>query len=245
MVCDSWQLGGSVILQHNCPGRHEECKLLLQVKGLTRHFSKKALLHNVSLEIKGGDRIAIIGPTGSGKSLLLRSLARLDPIDTGEILWEGNSVSSQDIPIFRSRVIYLHQRACLGEGSVEDSLREPYLFTAHRNKSFDRERIVDLLHWLGRDQLFLSKQNGDLSGGEAQLTALLRAIQLNPRILLLDEPTSALDSHSTRLVEDLVAKWIGELSSERAIAWVTHDEEQALRISTTAIKLVAGRIHEE
>lgn len=214
----------------------------LEAKGLRRLAGERVLLDEVSLSIQGGDRIAIVGPTGSGKTLLLRSLAKLDPLDAGDVHWHGTQVRADDIPTFRSQVIYLHQRPALVEGSVEDNLRQPLTLRVHRDKQFNRERVTKLLSTLNRDDSFLLQQQRDLSGGESQLTALLRAIQLDPVILLLDEPTAALDAASTSMVETLVAGWLDEMPMARAIVWVTHDHAQSQRVSTSVVRIHDGKL---
>lgn len=224
--------------------RHYDLSAKLEAKGLHRLAGERVLLDNISLSVQGGARIAIVGPTGSGKSLLLRSLAMLDPIDAGEVHWRGQTVHGSDIPIFRSQVIYLHQRPALVEGTVEENLRQPYLLRVHRDKHFDRERVARLLSSLGRSNSFLSQRQRDLSGGESQLTALLRAVQLDPAILLLDEPTAALDPDSTAMVESLVIEWLNEMPSYRATVWVTHDHEQSRRISNAMLHIHGGKLSE-
>ncbi len=216
--------------------------VLLQACGVTRRAGEVLLLDDVSVELRGGDRIAVVGPSGSGKTLLLRCLAMLDPFEAGEIRWQGKTVQAGEIPRFRSQVIYLHQRPALVEGTVEDNLRQPFSLRVHHDKPFSRARIVNLLESLGRNESFLSKQQRDLSGGEAQLTALLRAMQLDPNILLMDEPTAAIDAAATEMVETLVANWIQEQPSQRANVWVTHDQRQARRVATSEMHIREGRL---
>ena len=126
------------------------------------------------MTVDGGTRCAVAGPSGAGKTLLLRALAGLDPLDAGQVCWRGHAVRRDAFPGFRSAVIYLHQRPALLEENVEAALRRPFALRVHRHRQFDRETIVDLLARLGRDESFLDKAVGDLSGGESQLTALLR-----------------------------------------------------------------------
>jgi len=214
----------------------------LEAIGIGRRVGTKWLLRDVTFSVQAGDRTALVGATGSGKSLLLRSLAMLDPLDAGEITWCGDRVSGPQIPEFRSRVIYLHQRPGLIEGTVEDNLRQPFSLQIHQTRQFQREEAVSLLERIGQDQSFLDKEQRDLSGGESQLTALLRAIQLSPNILLLDEPTAALDSNSTERVESLVDSWLNEESSRRAVVWVTHDRQQAERVSKAIREIRDGEL---
>jgi putative ABC transport system ATP-binding protein len=217
-------------------------KAMLEALGLCRSAGERVLLDDVSLSIRGGDRIAIVGPTGSGKTLLLRSLGMLDPLDAGEVHWQGTSVRGNNVPKFRSEVIYLHQRPSLVEGTVEDNLRQPFALRVHQHKQFNRERLVELLSSLSRDASFLSRQQRDLSGGELQLTSLLRAIQLDPIFLLLDEPTAALDADSASMVETLVTRWLDEIPMSRATVWVTHDNDQSQRVSTSVLKIHKGKL---
>lgn len=199
------------------------------------------LLRDLSLELSVGDRVAVVGPSGAGKTLLLRALALLDPVEEGEILWQGDPVADDAVPSFRRRVIYLHQRPALVEGTVEANLRRPFSF-ASADRNYDPEGVRSLLASLGRDETFLGKQTTELSGGEGQIVAFLRALQLGPRVLLLDEPTAALDRDAVAALERLVQGWCEEDSRGRAFIWVSHDAEQASRMTQRALRLAAGRL---
>jgi putative ABC transport system ATP-binding protein len=200
----------------------------------------RSLLENVCIDVCNGERITIVGPTGSGKTLLLRALAMLDPVDAGDVLWHGRRVQGSEVPTFRSRVVYLHQRPVLVEGTVQDNLRQPFLLRIHRNKQFQQDILMSQLAALGREESFLAKDARDLSGGEAQITAFLRATLLEPEVLLLDEPTSALDRAATEMVEKLIATWIREKPHGRAFVCVTHNHEQAERIASRVFTMNQG-----
>jgi putative ABC transport system ATP-binding protein len=217
---------------------------LLDARGIGRHRVEDGgwLLREVDVAVRPGDRVAVLGPSGAGKTLLLRALAMLDPLDEGTVLWNGHAVRGEAVPSFRGAVVYVHQRPALFEGSVEANLRHPFAFKAHRKRRFDRARIIGLLEGLGRDATFLEKSHGDLSGGEAQVVALLRAIQLDPEVLLLDEPTASLDREAARAVEGLVGRWLAEAVGARAYVWVTHDPEQAQRVAHRSLLMHAGHL---
>jgi putative ABC transport system ATP-binding protein len=200
------------------------------------------LLDGVTLAIEPGSRTSISGPSGSGKTLLLRALAMLDPLDRGEIRFEGRPIVREAIPEYRCTVVYLHQRPALLARRVEGALKRPFELNVHRDRLFPRARIVQLLDQLGRAESFLDKPVAELSGGESQLVALLRAVQLDPKVLLLDEPTAALDPEATAAVETLVNGWLAEAPDVRSIVWVTHNAEQAARMGGHMMRIECGRI---
>lgn len=200
------------------------------------------LLRGISLSLSAGDRLGLVGPSGAGKTVLLRALARLDPVDEGQIRWRGEAVHGQRVPAFRAQVIYLHQRPAFVEGSVDFNLRLPFMLKQHRGKQFGRARVAAWLNSLDRDEGFLAKNIQDLSGGESHLAGLLRALQLEPHVLLLDEPTAALDRHTTALVEQLVADWLADRPHERAYVWVSHDSQQAERMAATMMQIRGGQV---
>jgi putative ABC transport system ATP-binding protein len=200
------------------------------------------LLNEISLSIRGGDRLALTGPSGAGKTLLLRALAMLDPIDAGTILWRGASLESAMVPVYRSQVMYLHQRPTLMPGTVADNLQQPFMLRVYRDRQFDRETMIRALATTGREADFLNKSHRDLSGGERQLVAVLRAIQLDPIVLLLDEPTAALDPETRLAVERLVGQWFEKSPQARSTVWVTHDAEQTMRVADRVSAMRGGRL---
>jgi putative ABC transport system ATP-binding protein len=222
-------------------------RVLLEAGNLTRTHpnGEGRLLDSVSLKISAGDRLAMVGPSGAGKTLLLRALAVLDRVDCGDVIWQGRVVRRDRIPSFRTQAMYLHQRPALLEDTVEAALQRPFALRARCRQRYDRQRAIDLLARLGRDHSFLEKHVGDLSGGEIQITALVRALQLDPSVLLLDEPTAALDPQATSAVESLLVRWIAEAPTARAFLWVSHHADQARRVAERLIVMDAGRIREE
>lgn len=217
---------------------------LLVARDLARRHPETSgwLFHQIGIEIKPGDRLALVGPTGSGKSLILRALALLDPIDRGEISWCGSPVVDGEVPAFRSQVLYLQQRSPVIEGTVEDNLKIPFSLQIRSDIAFPRQRAEELLDGLGRGSDFLTSHTANLSGGERQIVALMRALLVTPTLLLLDEPSAALDPQTSAALEQLVDSWHAEAPAARAFVWVSHDPEQAQRVAQRIIRLRQGRI---
>jgi putative ABC transport system ATP-binding protein len=217
---------------------------LLAAKGLGRSHPRSAewLFRGVTLQVSRGDRLALVGPTGSGKSLVLRALALLDPVDEGEVSWNGQPVADTHVPEFRSQVIYLQQRSPVVEGTVAGNLRIPYTLRVRQDLAFPDDQAVELLAALGKGKDFLDSQTATLSGGERQIVALLRALLATPTVLLLDEPSAALDPSATSALESLVEAWHDVAPTERAYIWVSHDPTQAQRVGKRVLRLEAGRL---
>jgi putative ABC transport system ATP-binding protein len=119
------------------------------------------LLRGVNLRVFGGERVALTGQSGSGKTLLLRALARLDPIDEGQVLWCGEPVRGGHAPAFRRQMIYLHQRATLIEDRVEDDLQAPFRLRANRQLRYCPSKIRQWLEMLDRGPICCSAEPGN------------------------------------------------------------------------------------
>lgn len=211
---------------------------LLEATRLGARVEGRWLWRGLALRLAAGQQLALKGPSGAGKTVLLRILAGLEPPAEGQVCLAGEPQERWAMPAYRARVTYLHQRPALFAGSVEDNLRRVYALRQHREARYDPERVRALLAALGRGEAFLEQDAERLSGGEAQLVALVRALQLEPQVLLLDEATASLDPTTTRRAEAVVADWLaGE--GARAAIWTSHDPAQLERLADAELSLGA------
>lgn len=202
---------------------------VLCVERLSKRIGERLLWRNISFDLQPGQRLGMAGATGSGKSLLFRTLVLLDPLQEGSIKLLGRTPQAWTLPTYRSHVTYVPQRPVAFPGSVEANFRWPWRLRGHNEANYSHSRVVQWLSLLGKDSSFLSRNAQRLSGGEVQLMAVLRSLQLNPIILLLDEPTASLDGSTAERLEDLLKGWQSE--GDRALVVSSHDPAQLERFT--------------
>jgi len=223
---------------------------LIEIRQITRTdlISNRIILHPTTLRINDGDRIGLVGPSGSGKSTLLRSLALLDPIESGNHLFLGEEVPSESIPKFRRFATYLPQHAITFEGTVRDNLTLPFSFGV-TTESYSEDGALMYLRKFGRDSTFLDLIATSLSGGEQQLMAFIRCLLINPNIILFDEPTASLDSETESQFENVLEDWFRNEDERqmkpRAFIWSSHDASQLDRLANRILTMNEGKIKEE
>ena len=191
---------------------------MLQVRDLQPRGLKP-----VGFDLADGETLSVTGPSGSGKSLLLRAIADLDP-NAGEVWLDGVERRSIPAPRWRRQVCYLSSEPGWWAERVGEHVA-------------DWDAIADDLAGLGLPPESRDWTVAVLSTGERQRLALLRALAVRPRVLLLDEPTGALDTEATRAVEELIAR---RREEGVAAVWVTHDAAQAGRVA--ARRLTVGQV---
>ncbi|RKN82261.1 ATP-binding cassette domain-containing protein [Paenibacillus ginsengarvi] len=180
------------------------------------------LFREITAQVEPGQRIAILGTSGQGKSTLLRILARLDTQSEGAIRLAGREARDWKPAEWRRRIGYVAQQPVMLPGTVEMNLKAA---SDLHGKPFNRDLAERCMDAAGLGGLDWRKLAGELSGGEKQRTALVRSMLLEPEAMLLDEVTSALDPASKRAVERLLGEWSEQRGT--ALLWVTHDLEQA------------------
>jgi len=203
----------------------------LETRGLTvsylRDKGRPALaIDDVSLTLDAGEVLAILGPSGSGKSTLLRSIAGLEVLDAGRVLWEGEDITSLPVHkrgfalMFQDGQLFTHRSVASNVAYALQIARMPQLE--------QRERVAELLELVGLAG-FGDRRVTELSGGEQQRVALARALAAKPRLLMLDEPLSSLDRElRERLGRDLRRILV---ETGTTAMFVTHDQGEAVLVA--------------
>ncbi len=199
---------------------------------LTITFDGAPLLDHLSLHVDEGEIVALLGPSGIGKSTLLRVVAGILPPDGGRVLLDGVDLAS--VPTHRRGIGFVFQDEQLFPqrdvaGNVAFGLEMSGVPRAER-----RARVAELLDLVGLGDL-AHRRVGELSGGEAKRVALVRSLAPRPRLLLLDEPLTGLD----RELHDRLVVESAELLRRAGTTalWVTHDEDEAALVSNRVVRL--------
>jgi sulfate transport system ATP-binding protein len=212
---------------------------VIEVDGVSKRYGDAHALLDVSLAVPDGSLTALLGPSGGGKTTLLRVIAGLEPPDTGVVRFDGRDVTG--VPVRRRGIGFVFQHyAPFKHMSVAENVAFG-LSVRGRPKVEIRARVQELLELVGLAHL-AARRPHQLSGGQRQRMALARALAVEPEVLLLDEPFGALDA---RVREELRA-WLRRLHDEVHVTtlFVTHDQAEAMEIAEQIVVVNEGRVEQ-
>ena len=220
--------------------------VLIQVTDLKKHYNKGEIkaLDGVSLEIDQGEVVVIIGPSGSGKSTLLRSLNLLEEPTSGQILVDGVDITDPkvDINVHRQKMGMVFQHFNLFPNmTVLRNMTIAPMKLLHKSKGEVEAKAMELLRMVGLEDR-ADAYPSQLSGGQKQRIAIVRALCMEPEILLFDEPTSALDPEMVGEVLDVMKNLAKE---GMTMAVVTHEMGFAREVASRVVFMDAGTIVEQ
>jgi sulfate transport system ATP-binding protein len=211
----------------------------IEVTGVNKRFGDFVALENIDLNIPTGQLTALLGPSGGGKTTLLRIIAGLESADSGTVVIEGQDATG--LPVQKRNVGFVFQHyAAFKHLSVARNVAFG-LEIRKRPKAEIKKKVDELLELVHLGQ-FAGRLPSQLSGGQRQRMALARALAIEPSVLLLDEPFGALDAK----VRKELREWLRRLHDEVHVTtvFVTHDQEEALEVADSIVVINQGRIEQ-
>jgi len=217
---------------------------MIDIKNISKWYGDFQVLTDCTTTINKGDVVVVCGPSGSGKSTLIKTVNALEPIQKGDIVVDGTSISDPktNLPKLRSRVGMVFQHFELFPHlSITDNLTLAQIKVLGRSKDDAIKRGLKMLDRVGLSA-HKDKFPGQLSGGQQQRVAIARALSMDPIVMLFDEPTSALDPEMVGEVLDVM---VGLAQEGMTMMCVTHEMGFAKRVSNKVIFMDAGKIVED
>ncbi|HEY4309807.1 MAG TPA: sulfate/molybdate ABC transporter ATP-binding protein [Pirellulales bacterium] len=212
----------------------------IKVDNVSKRFGSFQALDSVNVQAEGGALLALLGPSGSGKTTLLRVIAGLETADTGSIFYEDEDVTGQSARERNIGFVFQHY-ALFRHMTVFDNVAFG-LKVRGWSKQKAQDRVRELLALVRLDALE-RRFPSQLSGGQRQRVALVRALAIEPKVLLLDEPFGALDAK----VRQELRQWLRRLHDEIRVTsiFVTHDQEEAFEVADKVVVMHGGRVEQE
>lgn len=214
----------------------------IELNDVHKSFGSRVILNGVSLAVRDGETLAVIGYSGSGKSVLLKSIVRLLEADSGTITVDGTDVATlrrEELYELRRRVGYVFQFAALFDSMTVFDNVAMGLRRMKMPEDEIEERVQESLQLVEMDG-YDERLPAQLSGGQRKRVGLARAIATRPKYILYDEPTTGLDPVTTAVIDNLILKLAGELKVTSVV--VTHDMKSAYRVADRIALLYDGGI---
>jgi ABC-type Fe3+/spermidine/putrescine transport system ATPase subunit len=204
--------------------------MMLELRDIGVEYDGKPFLRGVNLAVERGERVSLVGPSGSGKSTLLRVIAGIERPSTGEVIINGEDVTSTP-PHLRQVGMVFQDNQLFPHLTVGDNVGYSLRVTRRRDRAEVVREMLDLVGLAG----FTQRAVTSLSGGEQKRVAVARSLAANPTVLLLDEPLTGLDEAlHDRLLDDLIALFDRRGTT---VVHVTHDMAEARRLSSRVIEI--------
>jgi phospholipid/cholesterol/gamma-HCH transport system ATP-binding protein len=218
---------------------------MIELRGVRKRFGKQVVLDGVDFTVNDGETVALLGPSGTGKSVLLKHIIGLIKPDAGTIIVDGKDVCHlrrKELAQFRQRIGYVFQNGALFDSM--DVLENVRLGIVDEDKYNDmdyvRRRVGECIRLVNLPADVVEKYPAQLSGGMRKRVGIARAIAGSPKYLLYDEPTSGLDPVNSDIIDGLVQRLAQELGVTSVM--VTHDVRGAFRVADRLALLSEGKI---
>lgn len=217
---------------------------MINIRSLRKCLGGHVVLRDVTLHIPAGTTLALIGPSGTGKSVLLKHVIGLFEPDSGDVFLDDDAVtgvSYDELARLRREIGYVFQDAALLDSlNVSDNLKLALSDASQKDARATRRRVLDALRAVNLDSSVLRKLPRELSGGTRKRVGIARAIINRPRFMLYDEPTTGLDPQNVEVINDLIISTKAELNATSIV--ITHDIASVRRMADQVALLADGSV---
>lgn len=218
---------------------------MIHIENLHKRLGNTSVLDGIDLEVERGELVAVVGPSGVGKSVLLKHVIGLIPPDRGDVLVDGESVCqarARDLARLRLRMGYVFQDAALLDSlTVRENLRLALSDEeCARDPGHETRRIGEVLQLVNLDAAALDRRPSEVSGGMRKRVGVARAVINSPEVLLYDEPTTGLDPTNVEVINKLILAARDRYGATSLV--VTHDLDSLAPLADRVVLLLGGRV---
>lgn len=214
---------------------------IIHLEHVSKSFGEQKVLDDISLDIREGEILTVIGRSGCGKTTLLRLINGLQKPDTGRVCVEGEDVAKTDLIALRRKIGYVIQnKGLFPHMTVEKNITYVPVISGRKDKAENHRLALELLNLAGLDETYAGRYPDELSGGQQQRVGIARALASKAKILLMDEPFGALDEITKRSMQKELLALQEKL--KMTVVFVTHDIREAMCLGSRVLVMEQGKI---
>lgn len=214
---------------------------IIHLEHVSKSFGEQKVLDDISLDIREGEILTVIGRSGCGKTTLLRLINGLQKPDTGRVCVEGEDVEKTDLIALRRKIGYVIQnKGLFPHMTVEKNITYVPVISGRKDKAENHRLALELLNLVGLDETYAGRYPDELSGGQQQRVGIARALASKAKILLMDEPFGALDEITKRSMQKELLALQEKL--KMTVVFVTHDIREAMCLGNRVLVMERGKI---
>lgn len=214
---------------------------IIRLEHVSKSFGEQKVLDDISLDIREGEILTVIGRSGCGKTTLLRLINGLQKPDTGRVCVEGEDVEKTDLIALRRKIGYVIQnKGLFPHMTVEKNITYVPVISGRKDKAENHRLALELLNLAGLDETYAGRYPDELSGGQQQRVGIARALASKAKILLMDEPFGALDEITKRSMQKELLALQEKL--KMTVVFVTHDIREAMCLGNRVLVMEQGKI---
>lgn len=214
---------------------------IIHLEHVSKSFGEQKVLDDISLDIREGEILTVIGRSGCGKTTLLRLINGLQKPDTGRVCVEGEDVEKTDLIALRRKIGYVIQnKGLFPHMTVEKNITYVPVISGRKDKAENHRLALELLNLAGLDETYAGRYPDELSGGQQQRVGIARALASKAKILLMDEPFGALDEITKRSMQKELLALQEKL--KMTVVFVTHDIREAMCLGNRVLVMERGKI---